>query len=132
MTLVLVAGSANPALAAGIAAELRIGLTEREATRFPNGEMHVELRASVRGCDAYLLQPIGPPVEEHLFQLLLLADACRRAGAARITAVTPYLGYARQWRGRNVLGSPGAPHRPAVARRSARELACGSAGDRGT
>jgi ribose-phosphate pyrophosphokinase len=96
MTLVLVAGLANPTLAAGIAAELGITLAEREATRFPDGEMRVELRTSVRGSDTYLVQPTGPPVEEHLFQLLLLADACRRAGAARITAVSPYLGYARQ------------------------------------
>lgn len=108
MTLVLLAGSANPGLADAIAAQLGIALAAREASRFPDGEMHVEVRTSVRGCDVYLLQPTGPPVEEHLFQLLLLADACRRAGAARITGVVPYLGYGRQDRrasGREPVGA---------------------------
>jgi ribose-phosphate pyrophosphokinase len=62
----------------------------------------------VRGCDVYLLQSTGPPAEEHLIQLLLLADACRRAGAARLTAIVPYLGYARQDRrgtGREPVGA---------------------------
>jgi ribose-phosphate pyrophosphokinase len=70
--------------------------------------MHIEVRTSVRGCDVYLLQAIGPPAEEHLLQLLLLADACRRAGAARLTAVVPYLAYARQDRratGREPVGA---------------------------
>jgi ribose-phosphate pyrophosphokinase len=108
MTLVLLAGTSNPALAAAIAARLDLPLAEREASRFPDGEMHVEIRTSVRGCDVYLLQSAGPPAEEHLFQLLLLADACRRAGASRLTAVVPYLGYARQDRratGREPVGA---------------------------
>jgi ribose-phosphate pyrophosphokinase len=63
--------------------------------RFPDGELHVELQESVRGCDVYLLQPTGPPVEIHLLELLLLADTCRWAGAAHLTAVVPYFGYAR-------------------------------------
>ncbi|HEX6106637.1 MAG TPA: ribose-phosphate pyrophosphokinase [Gemmatimonadales bacterium] len=108
MSLVLLAGTSNPALAEAIAAHLGVPLAEREASRFPDGEMQVEVRTSVRGCDIYLIQPTGPPVEEHLFQLLLLADACRRAGAARLTAVVPYLGYARQDRrgtGREPVGA---------------------------
>jgi ribose-phosphate pyrophosphokinase len=108
VSLVLLAGTSNPPLAEAVAACLGIPLAEREASRFPDGEMHIEIRASVRGCDVYLLQSAGPPVEEHLFQLLLLADACRRAGAARLTGIVPYLGYARQDRratGREPVGA---------------------------
>lgn len=108
MTLTLLAGSANLPLAEAIAARLGVALAEREASRFPDGEMHVALRSSVRGSDVYIVQPTTPPAEEHLFQLLLLADACRRAGAARLTAVMPYVGYARQDRrasGREPVGA---------------------------
>lgn len=108
MSLVLLAGTSNPALAAAIAECLGVSLAEREASRFPDGEMHIEIRTSVRGCDVYLIQSTGPPGEEHLFQLLLLADACRRAGSARLTAVLPYFGYARQDRratGREPVGA---------------------------
>jgi ribose-phosphate pyrophosphokinase len=62
----------------------------------------------VRNADVYLLQPTAPPIEAHLFELLLMADACRRAGAARVTAVIPYFGYARQDRrvsGREAVGA---------------------------
>jgi ribose-phosphate pyrophosphokinase len=108
MDLRLLAGTSNPSLAADIAAELGVPLARREASRFPDGEMHVEVHASVRGADVYLIQPTGPPVEEHILQLLLLADACRRAGAAQITAIIPYVGYARQDRrstGREAVGA---------------------------
>jgi len=64
--------------------------------RFPDNELKVRLEASARGHDVYLVQPTSPPVADHLLELLLLADACRRAGAARITGVVPYFGYARQ------------------------------------
>jgi ribose-phosphate pyrophosphokinase len=64
--------------------------------RFPDGEVHVELLQDPRGREAVLVQSTSPPPDEHLFELLALADACRRAGAARITAVIPYFGYARQ------------------------------------
>jgi ribose-phosphate pyrophosphokinase len=92
----LIAGSANPALAEAVAAEVGTGLCEASIKRFPDGELHVELSQSVRGHDMFVLQPTAPPVETHLLELLLLADACRRAGAARLTAVMPYFGYARQ------------------------------------
>jgi ribose-phosphate pyrophosphokinase len=66
----------------------------------------ITLHESVRGDDVYLVQPAGPPVNEHFVELLLLADACRRDGAARITAVMPYAAYARQDRraGRSAVG----------------------------
>ncbi len=108
MSLVLLAGTSNPALAEAVADTLGVPLAEREASRFPDGEMRIEVRSSVRGCDVYLLQSTGPVAEAHLFQLLLLADACRRAGAARLTAIVPYLGYARQDRrasGREPVGA---------------------------
>jgi len=96
MNLKIISGSANPALAADIAARLHTGLTPRAIERFPDGELHVEIQETIRGQDVYLIQPTCSPVDEHLFELLLLADACRRAGAKQLTAVIPYFGYARQ------------------------------------
>jgi ribose-phosphate pyrophosphokinase len=93
--LTVFCGTAHPALAAAVAARLGVPPGDRTLERFPDGELHVRLDESVRGDDVYLVQPTGPPVEAHLFELLLLADACRRAGAAGVTAVLPYFGYAR-------------------------------------
>jgi ribose-phosphate pyrophosphokinase len=106
--LVLLAGSANRPLAKAIADEMGLLLWPVEVSRFPDGEAHVQIEATVRDRDAYLIQPTGPPVDENLMELLLLADACRRAGAARVTAVIPYFGYARQDRrakGREAIGA---------------------------
>lgn len=106
--LTLLAGTANPGLAGAVASKLGLPLAEREAARFPDGEIHVEIRTSVRGHDVYLIQPTSPPAEEYLLQLLLLADACRRAGAGRLTTVMPYVAYARQDRrgtGREPVGA---------------------------
>jgi len=111
-------GPASLHLGAGICETLRISPAPYDCRRFPDGEAQVELHESVRGHDVYILQATSPPVEEHLIQLLLLADACRRAGAARLTAVIPYFGYARQDRrtdrrslgarvAANVVGSAG-------------------------
>jgi ribose-phosphate pyrophosphokinase len=94
--VILVSGSANGALARAVAEQLGTHLAATVLERFPDGELHVEIRESVRGRRVYVLQPTCPPVEAHLFEMLLLADACRRAGAARLTAVIPYFGYARQ------------------------------------
>lgn len=96
MDLSLLSGSANIGLANSVARKLGLGLCDRLLTRFPDTELHVELRGNVRGKDVYLLQPTNPPVDEHLLELALLADACFRSGAARLTGVIPYLGYARQ------------------------------------
>ncbi len=96
MDLLLIAGTGNLPLAEAVAGGLGAPLAGRELERFPDGECHVRILDSVRGKDVYLLQPTGPPVEQNLLELLLLADACRRAGAARLTAVVPYFGYARQ------------------------------------
>lgn len=108
MRLILLAGSANPSLAEGVARALGVNLADCELSRFPDGEMHVDVRETVRDADVYLLQPTIPPIEANLLQLLLLADACRRGGAMRVTAVVPYFGYARQDRratGREAVGA---------------------------
>ena len=76
--------------------------------RFPDGELHVDIKESVRGCDVYVVQPTSPPVDEHVLELVFLADASRRCGAASLTAVVPYFGYARQdrrSRGREPVGA---------------------------
>ncbi len=122
MDLKLLAGRANPRLADAVAGILKVTPSERSLMRFPDGELHVELRDTVRGADVYLLQPTGPPVEEYLFELLLLADACRRAGAERLTAVMSYFGYARQDRR--------ASGREAVAARLVAEMLAGARIDR--
>jgi ribose-phosphate pyrophosphokinase len=89
------AGTANLELTAAIAADLGIPPGACAIERFPDGETSVQLLESVRRKEAFLVQPLSPPVNDHLVELLALADACRRAAAARITAVVPYLGYAR-------------------------------------
>jgi ribose-phosphate pyrophosphokinase len=99
--LSLLAGSANPPLAQAIAATLGEPLAKCDHEIFPDGEQHVELLDSVRGRDTYVIQPTSPPVDSHLVELLLLSDAARRAGAARLTAIIPYFGYARQDRRAN-------------------------------
>jgi ribose-phosphate pyrophosphokinase len=89
-------GTAIPDLGANIAEELGIHPGACVLQPFPDGELQVELQQSVRGHDVYLIQSTSPPVEKHLIELMLLADACHRAGAERVTAIVPYLGYARQ------------------------------------
>ncbi|WP_424536423.1 ribose-phosphate diphosphokinase [Sphaerisporangium viridialbum] len=95
MTLRIVAGTANQALARAVAAGLYTEPVSSVVERFPDSELRPVVDG-VRGADVYLVQPTGPPVNEHVMELLLLLDGCRRAGAARITAVVPYFGYARQ------------------------------------
>ncbi len=63
--------------------------------RFADGELYVQIQESIRGCDVYLIQPTCHPVNDHLMELLIMVDACRRASARQITAVLPYYGYAR-------------------------------------
>jgi ribose-phosphate pyrophosphokinase len=96
MSLKILTGCANLPLAQDIAGKLGVPLVQRILERFPDGELHIELQESVRGHDVYVVQPTCPPVDECMFELLLMADACRRAGANHLTAVIPYFGYARQ------------------------------------
>ncbi len=90
------AGSANPGLAQDIARHLMMPLGRAWVGRFSDGEVTVELMENVRGRDVFIVQATSPPANDHLMELLVMADACRRASAGRITAVIPYFGYARQ------------------------------------
>ena len=94
--LTVFAGPASRSLGAAICALLRTAPARYECRCFPDGESQIEIFESIRGDDVYLVQSTSPPADRHLVELLLLADACRRAGADRLTAVVPYFGYARQ------------------------------------
>ncbi len=89
-------GNANPELAYRIARHLTLPLSKIQVGRFSDGEINVEILENVRGRDAYVVQSTCPPVNDNLMELLVMADALRRASVARITAMVPYLGYARQ------------------------------------
>jgi ribose-phosphate pyrophosphokinase len=94
--MALFSGNANPALAQEIARHLTVPLGRVFVGRFSDGEVNIELMENVRGRDVFIVQPTCPPANDTLMELLVMIDACRRASAARITAVVPYYGYARQ------------------------------------
>ncbi len=89
-------GNANRDLAESIARHLGFPLGKVAVGRFSDGEVSVEVLENVRGRDVFVVQPTCPPVNDNLMELLVMVDAMRRASAARITAVVPYYGYARQ------------------------------------
>ncbi|CAL8471508.1 g11050 [Coccomyxa elongata] len=89
------AGTSNPALAQEVACYLGLDLSSIKIKRFADGEIYVQVQESIRGCDVFLVQPSCPPVNDHLMELLVTIDACKRASARSITAVIPYYGYAR-------------------------------------
>jgi ribose-phosphate pyrophosphokinase len=89
-------GNANPQLAQDIARYLQVPLGRAHVGRFSDGEITVELMENVRGRDVFIVQSTCPPANDHLMELLVMVDACRRASAQRVTAVVPYFGYARQ------------------------------------
>jgi len=89
-------GNSNPEFAKTICKELNIDLGKSEVKTFADGEAAVSLIETVRGADVFLIQSTCKPVNDHLMELLVMIDACRRASAGRITAVIPYFGYARQ------------------------------------
>ena len=89
-------GSAHPKLAHAIARSLRIPLAKAHVDRFSDGEINVEILENIRGRETFIVQPTCPPTSENLMELLVMVDAARRASAARITAVIPYFGFARQ------------------------------------
>jgi ribose-phosphate pyrophosphokinase len=95
-TFALFTGNANPALAQEIARHLKVPLGRSMVARFSDAEVNVELIENVRGRDVFLVQPTCPPVNDHLMELLIMADACRRGSAKSVTAVVPYMGYSRQ------------------------------------
>jgi ribose-phosphate pyrophosphokinase len=89
-------GRANPGLAAEICQYLSLPLGDATLGRFSDGETYFQINENVRGADVFVVQPTCHPVDCHLMELLLMVDALKRASAARITAVIPYYGYARQ------------------------------------
>jgi ribose-phosphate pyrophosphokinase len=93
--LKLFSGSANVELAREVARYLGLDLGPMVRKRFADGELYIQIQESIRGCDVYLIQPTCQPVNDHLMELLIMIDACRRASARQITAVVPYYGYAR-------------------------------------
>jgi len=94
--LKLFSGTANPELSERISRYLGVPLGGIRISRFTDGETYVKFEESVRGVDAFVVQPTCPPVDPNLMELLITMDALRRASAASITAVIPYYGYARQ------------------------------------
>jgi ribose-phosphate pyrophosphokinase len=95
-SICLFSGNANPALAQAISQNLEIPLGRAKVGRFSDGEINVEIGENVRGVDTYILQPTCTPPNDSLMEMLIMADALRRASAGNITAVIPYFGYARQ------------------------------------
>lgn len=91
----LLSGSANVPLSQEVARYLGMDLGPMIRKRFADGELYIQIQESIRGCDVYLIQPCCRPVNDHLMELLIMIDACRRASARQVTAVLPYYGYAR-------------------------------------
>ena len=102
--IMLLSGTANPALAQGIADVLGERLCDVTIKRFADGEIFVRINENVRGRDVFLIQPTNPPAE-NVLELLILIDAAKRASAARVTAVVPYYGYGRSDRKDQARGS---------------------------
>jgi ribose-phosphate pyrophosphokinase len=94
--LMVFTGNAHPQLAQEVAKELSIRLGDADVAKFSDGEISVGINENVRGKDVFIIQPTSAPTNSNLMELLFMADALRRASAARITAVIPYFGYARQ------------------------------------
>jgi ribose-phosphate pyrophosphokinase len=90
------AGNGNPPLGQAVCDYLRVPLGAWRVIRFADGEVYCQILENVRGTDVFVIQPTCPPVNENLMELLIAVDALRRSSAARITAVVPYYGYARQ------------------------------------
>ena len=94
--LVVLSGNSNPELFKEICSRLRIQPGRAEVTRFPEGEIRVQIQQNIRGRDVFILQSTCTPPNENLMELLILIDAAKRASASRVTAVLPFFGYARQ------------------------------------
>ena len=92
----LLTGTAHRKLAQEIADYIGVPLGDATVSSFPDGETFVKINENIRGRDVFIIQPTCPPTNQNLMELLILVDAARRASAARITAVIPFFGYARQ------------------------------------
>jgi ribose-phosphate pyrophosphokinase len=89
-------GSAHPELTKEIASVLGVSVGQARLKRFPDSEVSFQIDENIRGTDVFIVQPTSNPVDQHLMELMIMIDAFRRSSAARITAVLPYYGYARQ------------------------------------
>lgn len=89
-------GNANPELSTKVAKHLNLPLGDATVSQFSDGEVFVEINDNVRGADVFIIQPTCAPTNDNIMELVVMADAMRRASAGRITAVVPYFGYARQ------------------------------------
>jgi ribose-phosphate pyrophosphokinase len=96
LELKIVSGSAHPRLATDICDYLGVSLCDATVSSFPDGETFVKINENIRGRDVFIIQPTCPPTNQNLMELLILVDAARRSSSARITAVIPFFGYARQ------------------------------------
>ncbi|MEY4631622.1 MAG: ribose-phosphate pyrophosphokinae [Pseudomonadota bacterium] len=96
--LIVFSGNANRALAESICRNLGTVLGQAMVGNFSDGETRVELQSNVRGRDVFIVQPTCAPANQHIMEALIMADACRRSSAQRVTLVTPYFGYGRQER----------------------------------
>ena len=115
----ILAGNATPALAEAIAKVLGVRMGRAQVQRFSDGEISVEVLDNIRGRDVFIVQSTCPPVNDNLMELILLADACRRASAQRITAVIPYFGYSRQDRRSRATRAP-------ISAKAVAEMVCAS------
>lgn len=95
-SMMVFTGTSNPQLAQDIVARLNMPLGKALVGQFSDGEVMVEIMENVRGKDVFIVQPTCAPTNDHLMELLVMVDAMRRSSAARVTAVIPYFGYARQ------------------------------------
>ena len=93
---IIFSGNSNPALSKKVCSYLNVALGGEKVKRFSDGEIQIEIDENVRSRDVFVIQSTCSPVNENLVELLLMLDALKRASAARITAVIPYYGYARQ------------------------------------
>lgn len=96
MEMKVFTGNAHRALAQNICNYLGEPLADASVSSFPDGETFVKINDNIRGRDVFIIQPTCPPTNQNLMELLILVDAARRASAARVTAVIPFFGYARQ------------------------------------
>ena len=117
--ITILSGNATPALAEAIAKALGVRLGRAQVQRFSDGEISVEVLDNIRGRDVFIVQSTCPPVNDNLMELILLADACKRASAQRITAVIPYFGYSRQDRRSRATRAP-------ISAKAVAEMVCAS------
>ncbi len=115
----ILAGNATPVLAEAIAKVLGVRMGRAQVQRFSDGEISVEVLDNIRGRDVFIVQSTCPPVNDNLMELILLADACKRASAQRITAVIPYFGYSRQDRRSRATRAP-------ISAKAVAEMVCAS------